>query len=633
MNPAARRLTAWIVGAVLSVGLAIVASLFWASPRILLIEPELAQQTVARDVMVGVPTVVVVCCIVWARMHAHRHTLRSLGRGAHSIKPKALISLGREPGAVTDRFFMASVVGAGLTTLPVVRPDGLPLDTAISIALLILTFSTTASLALYVFARRKVSRVMRLAPEDAMREAVERVRRSGRSVIWTRLRVVATILVPTVLIGVVTACIVDAQLRAFGASGRIETAACLARSVLEPVPNAATTNHASCVASEGDDDAAVCVAHGYAVHLHSDPASFDVHHDGTGQIDVTIPLDEGHAKVGFRRKAFTAAAAPAALVAILAGLISAIVGIALGRSLSADIDQATVQVHALGTDTVLLGVSQVGRPARFASVVTLGKAVEMLADRFRVFASAHQRAISAIHATRRMRNLLFASVSHDLKGSLHSILGFADIIDTRSMNAQQTESLQVIKTRGRELQWLIQTILDGARIEEGGVVLDNREVVVGDLLRDAVERVREAVGMEAVPIVNEVTCAAWRVYVDRDQMVRALQSLLHHAIRTAGAGVVELRAVVSPCEGNVLVDISIPSRAVPAAKLARLLSSDGEATMPRDAGGLALGLMVGRSLVVLHGGDVEPWDTETGVVLRVVLPLSGGGEVRVGGVG
>ena len=68
-NPAASRLAAWIVGAFPVVGLVIVASLFWASLRILLIEPELAQQTMVRDVVVGVPTVVVMSI---ATIHATR---------------------------------------------------------------------------------------------------------------------------------------------------------------------------------------------------------------------------------------------------------------------------------------------------------------------------------------------------------------------------------------------------------------------------------------------------------------------------------------------------------------------------------------------------------------------------------
>ena len=54
-------------------------------------------------------------------------------------------------------------------------------------------------------------------------------------------------------------------------------------------------------------------------------------------------------------------------------------------------------------------------------------------------------------ATRHMRNLLFASLSHDSKSSVNAILGYADTIDASMLSPKQSESLLVIKNSGREL--------------------------------------------------------------------------------------------------------------------------------------------------------------------------------------
>jgi signal transduction histidine kinase len=136
-----------------------------------------------------------------------------------------------------------------------------------------------------------------------------------------------------------------------------------------------------------------------------------------------------------------------------------------------------------------------------------------------------------------------------------------------------------------------------------------------------VEGTRHEGNDDQVPIFNEATYAPWEVFVDPDRIVDAMRALLRHALRTTTSGAIHVRAVVSPSGREVLVDINVPSRTIPAARLSRLLLPDGESTMPRSAGGLALGLSLARSLVVLHGGNVEPLDTVSGVVLRVALPL------------
>ena len=74
-----------------------------------------------------------------------------------------------------------------------------------------------------------------------------------------------------------------------------------------------------------------------------------------------------------------------------------------------------------------------------------------LAARFRVFAQAQERAISARKATARMRGLFFASVSHDLKSPLNAILGFTELVrKSETLSAGQSESLSLIDRRGRE---------------------------------------------------------------------------------------------------------------------------------------------------------------------------------------
>ena len=614
MNAAAGRLPQVVIGAVIVIAIITGAALALVAPRFLLIEPELSQRTLVDGMQVGIVVLIAICTLSWVQIRRYRFTLRALGLGSRTVEPEELLALSKAPAAITQTAAIASVAGALITLIPPFRTEGIDVDTRVSLVALAISFCATASLALYVIIRRRVARAMVLAPEDAMHELMLRVQATEKLDVWMVRRVLVAVLTPVALVGFGVALLVHAHIRAFEARSRLATATAIAQSSLEPVPGP--------VPNAGEMDAARAGRlHGYAVRLYPEVASYRLQRKGGGEVTVTIPLDVGYTTISFQDAAVVPLTATSIIAALLATLLAATLGARVGRSLSRDLAQATRQVRMLGTETVLGGLTRVARPARFAVVNALGEAIEKLADRFRVFASTQEKAIAAREAARRMRGLLFASVSHDLKSCLNAILGFADLVNYDVIGAQQEESLDVIKLRGRELLGLIQTILDGARVEAGQIVLQQQTAVVHDLVREAIEATSQTAPADAVPIINEATVATWSVSVDPERVVDAITALLRHALRTTTGGVVHVRAVIAPSGRDVLIDINVPTRAIPAARLMRLLMPDGESTMPRSAGGLALGLSLARSLVVMHGGTVEALDTVSGVVLRVSLPL------------
>ncbi|PIE05369.1 MAG: hypothetical protein CSA75_05115, partial [Sorangium cellulosum] len=168
MNAAAGRLAGAILGAVVLLAVATGIALAIAAPRFLLIEDQLAIRVLVHGAVIGSFELALLCSMTWVRMHRHRFTLRALGLGSHTLESDALISLAREPGAITFRSIFIALSGSLLTLIPPFRPEGLELDTAISLFLLALCFSTTAGMALYVIVRRRISQAILLAPEDAM---------------------------------------------------------------------------------------------------------------------------------------------------------------------------------------------------------------------------------------------------------------------------------------------------------------------------------------------------------------------------------------------------------------------------------------------------------------------------------
>src|SRR5690606_4253348 len=108
------------------------------------------------------------------------------------------------------------------------------------------------------------------------------------------------------------------------------------------------------------------------------------------------------------------------IIAILAIAAAASIGIVLARMLSNDLRTANLGVRTLGTDAALEG-TKVMKPAQIWAVAELGRAIDLLALRFRQFARAQTRSIEAKQSATRIRGLFFASVTHVLKSLLNAI--------------------------------------------------------------------------------------------------------------------------------------------------------------------------------------------------------------------
>lgn len=550
----------------------------------------------------------------WWSLRRHRFVLRVLALGSRSVEPFEMQELEGEPWHVTLGWVGPSFVALGLVAT-IARPGILDLTTGISLGLLGAVIVAAASLPLHVFVRSAVLRAIELSPPEVMREVAEAAQRSGAPRRKVARRLLAAVATPVAFVAIGSALIANAHLRRADERQREETARALARSAFEIGPGVVPG-----AGLEGAIDRAAKL--GFIANVAPDnPASYAVERDEDGVVDSVTPLDTGSAEVRFSGSTISVLSFESLLISLLAMGVAALLGVLLGRALGVDLSNATRGVRLLGTEAVISGGTRVVRPARFRVVAELGQAIERLADRFRVFARAQERAIEARAATTRMRGLFFASVSHDLKSPLNAILGFTELVrQLEPVSAGQIESLDMIERRGRELLALIETILDAARVEAGQLTLIRDRVKISDLLGQAIEKGRDLGGDRPVEVVGEISEGIPELEVDRLQIGRALATLIGHAMRSAERGVVRVKA--SPGSARRLhIAIDLPSRRFSARQLEAMLDPTRKpgASVHR---GLALGMSLARSVVELHGGRVRVEDLGVeGARFMVRLPI------------
>lgn len=580
-------------------------------PRLLLLGPVVGTAA-GRAVLVaaagsGIAALVWTWWITWR----HRFVLRTLALGSRSVEPFQLEELGKGPWRITFGYTGALIAALALLTLPGTRPALLDITTAVSLALLSAVIVAASALPLHVVVRNAFVSAFELAPPDVMGDAVEAAEKTGVPQRRMSRRVLAAVVAPVTLVAIGSALITNAHLRRADEGGREEGARALARAALELGPGV--------VGEAGLDDAARRAQElGFSSKVRSQASSYRIVRDENGVVALTTPLDSGSATVRFSGSTVPVLSLESLVIILLAVALAAMIGALLGRALSGDLRIATRGVRLLGTEAVISGGTRMVTPAQFKLVADLGTAIERLAERFHVFAGAQERSIEAREAATRMRGLFFASVSHDLKSPLNAILGFTELVRQEDLTREQTESLDLIQKRGRELLALIEAILDAARVEAGQLSLVHEEVDVADLVWSSIDKGRDLGGERETAMTVDVQEGLPPVRVDPVRLGRALAMFVGHALRTSERPPVRVRAELE--DGQVVVEVEVPSTKFSAPQLAAMLNPGGQPGASENRG-LALGLSLARSVVELHDGAVEVIDRGVArATFRVSLP-------------
>jgi len=572
------------------------------SPRLLLLDGGVVEGSseVALAGWVAIlVTIVAATLLVGLRA---RSLLASLGTPGASADPKTVNFLYSTPARLVAVSLLATLLVCALTLATPIRPVTNDLYTQVELVLLVLTIASAAVLPAYVAMRASVAATLELVSVTASRDAIELFVTARGRVARVRRRLLAAVAAPVAFVALGASLLVHAHLRAFDTSSRQTDVAELVEGVFDAV--------------EGDvrgRDAALDVAraHGLSLAILPGRALFSVSRSESGLTRLTIPLSDAHAVVDFE----TARVSPwtLALVAIATAAIgiAGTLGLRIGTAFADDVAFATRAIEATGVADVLRG-EHIRGDARFGSVAALIGAADELGGVFREFANAQRRAIAARASTERARGLFLASMSHDLKAPLNAILGFAEIVSRGPLADEQRQSVSIIERRGRELSYLVETILDSARAEAGELSVSPEWTRVGDVVMPAVLNAREVTETVELHIVGEIQPGVPRILVDPERLVQALVAIILATARFAEGGHVVVRAGM-PAEGEqVRIDVEATGRGASVQDRENIFEAFEHLDRAYRHGSLGLGPSLARTIVRLHHGSVAVETTATG---------------------
>ena len=238
--------------------------------------------------------------------------------------------------------------------------------------------------------------------------------------------------------------------------------------------------------------------------------------------------------------------------------------------------------------------------------------------------AAEKRSREAAERASRVREDVLATVSHDLRGPLQTLLTSAQLLDTIAASKKDGSIAKVGSTIGRAAGYmssLVDDLLEIARMEDGGLSLDYAEVSVAEIVGHAIELASGAASQEEVHINSELDCASLTIVCDQKRVAQLLQNLLSNAIKFSPEGE---EVCVSACrldDETVRFVVADSGPGISPDKLPHLFERFWQADR-RDRKGVGLGLAIVRGIVDAHGGDIsvesEPGE---GATFCVDLPI------------
>ncbi|MFA6034716.1 MAG: HAMP domain-containing sensor histidine kinase [Myxococcota bacterium] len=224
----------------------------------------------------------------------------------------------------------------------------------------------------------------------------------------------------------------------------------------------------------------------------------------------------------------------------------------------------------------------------------------------------------------RLKSAFLATVSHELKTPLTSVLGYAEMLKdgvAGKMTETQTEYAGIIHGKGLQLERLINKILELARLEAGTSVLSIKSSGLASLVSMAIEKYSADADLKRVVLENRVPIDLPDLDCDREKIREALGCLVDNAVKFSPAGgrvVVEAAAEegVRSDEGGrfggepepfIAVSVSDSGKGIEKQAVGRIFDPfyQIEESQTREHAGMGVGLKLAKGFTELHGGRID----------------------------
>jgi PAS domain S-box-containing protein len=228
----------------------------------------------------------------------------------------------------------------------------------------------------------------------------------------------------------------------------------------------------------------------------------------------------------------------------------------------------------------------------------------------------------------RLKTIFLGNLSHEVRTPLQGILGFTEILETPGLpKTEYYEYLGIVKRRARDVQNIIESLLDLASLETGEIkafpiqtnLCESAEIAFNKIQQDTDFKNRQ------IELILENNLGDNEgVLIDPQHLQQVMTNLLNNAVKFTDHGTIKLT-----CEkemGNFQISVIDTGIGISPDKIEHIFMPFRQVHegINRSKGGIGLGLSICKKMIQLWGGSIEVTsEVGKGSRFRFTIPNKG----------
>jgi signal transduction histidine kinase len=244
-------------------------------------------------------------------------------------------------------------------------------------------------------------------------------------------------------------------------------------------------------------------------------------------------------------------------------------------------------------------------------------------EEIRAFSQAMEAKVE--ERTHELREFV-AMVAHDLRNPLTVVRGYSEVLEeelTPSASQRQRQAVQTITKNTGHLIDLTEDLLQVSRLTTDAIQFEMEPLPIELVIEEVCTSFEPQLAEKRLGLKVELSPELPPVLGDPSHLSRVLSNLVGNACNYTPSGAIIVGA--RPVNGCVQVSVSDTGIGIPAADQKRLFTHffRGEHELVRSSKGSGLGLLIARSIVEAHGGEI--WvesEVDRGSTFHFTLPIA-----------
>jgi PAS domain S-box-containing protein len=245
---------------------------------------------------------------------------------------------------------------------------------------------------------------------------------------------------------------------------------------------------------------------------------------------------------------------------------------------------------------------------------------------FREAERATREARDAAEEASTAKTEFIANISHELRTPLQSIIGFSELGQARSGEAQKLGRMfGDIHAAGQRMLALVNDLLDVAKIESTVGTFHLERVDIRGLVRDVANEVSPLIGARHLQMDLQLPDTPLVAKVDPLRFQQVVRNVLANAIRFSPAG--GALQVLGELDEQQQIHVAVRDEGpgIPPDELDKIFEAFVQSSKTKDgSGGTGLGLTISQKILQAHGGRIRAENNPGGgATFHITVPARG----------